>query len=392
MITIIKTIVILSASTLSLPTHANYNALSINNSKEVDSGKLISYEQAFKTIDSTLHNNAFNREERSKAYIKRGILFKQLFNAAAALHNFNLAISETFPINESNKWIKDWAKLEKMLIYYDINHEEKFNQLSNTYKKSIIPKEVNTLHSIIKSIDAMRAQDFTSSLELLEKVNRIALQESPIYLPIIYRLKMRAYSKLNKSEKVIKEFNLGIQQAKYHQLHYSTSMLYQELCNHYLFTKNFSEYARYHAILTGSQEKALAIHSNEIIMQSSDSAKDDIAIEENYILPISCSLSFILSCFLGILFLKKRKNRAADDLYTYLPPSEPSETLYNQVQLTSTQDYNKLTERQYEIIRLVKLGMTNKQIGSELYISENTVKYHLKGIFELLNISNRNDL
>ncbi|MDO5733794.1 MAG: response regulator transcription factor [Eubacteriales bacterium] len=35
-----------------------------------------------------------------------------------------------------------------------------------------------------------------------------------------------------------------------------------------------------------------------------------------------------------------------------------------------------LTERELEILRLVCKHMTNKEIGAELFISENTVKYH----------------
>lgn len=51
-------------------------------------------------------------------------------------------------------------------------------------------------------------------------------------------------------------------------------------------------------------------------------------------------------------------------------------------------NYN-LTDRQIDIVNLVKLGKTNKEIGEKLYISENTVKYHLKIIYSNLGIENR---
>lgn len=54
-------------------------------------------------------------------------------------------------------------------------------------------------------------------------------------------------------------------------------------------------------------------------------------------------------------------------------------------------DFN-LTERQREIILLVKEGKTNKEIGNELFISENTVKYHLKVIYDTLKINKRSEL
>ena len=51
-------------------------------------------------------------------------------------------------------------------------------------------------------------------------------------------------------------------------------------------------------------------------------------------------------------------------------------------------NYN-LTDRQKEIIELIRSGLTNKEIASKLFISENTVKYHLKIIYEILDIDHR---
>ncbi|SMB85013.1 two component transcriptional regulator, LuxR family [Desulfonispora thiosulfatigenes DSM 11270] len=50
---------------------------------------------------------------------------------------------------------------------------------------------------------------------------------------------------------------------------------------------------------------------------------------------------------------------------------------------------HNITEREYEIIRLVAEGVTNKEIANSLYISENTVKNHLCNIMEKLDVDNR---
>jgi ATP/maltotriose-dependent transcriptional regulator MalT len=51
-----------------------------------------------------------------------------------------------------------------------------------------------------------------------------------------------------------------------------------------------------------------------------------------------------------------------------------------------------LTDRQKEIIHLIQEGKSNKEIASQLFVSENTIKYHLKVIYEILDIAHRTEL
>ncbi|HEY5803608.1 MAG TPA: response regulator transcription factor [Lysobacter sp.] len=48
-----------------------------------------------------------------------------------------------------------------------------------------------------------------------------------------------------------------------------------------------------------------------------------------------------------------------------------------------------LTEREVAILRLVSIGMANKQVASQLGLSEETIKGHLKSIFLKLDVADR---
>jgi two-component system NarL family response regulator len=48
-----------------------------------------------------------------------------------------------------------------------------------------------------------------------------------------------------------------------------------------------------------------------------------------------------------------------------------------------------LTVRELEVLKLVAQGMSNKEIAAELYISENTVKNHVRNILEKLHLHSR---
>ena len=48
-----------------------------------------------------------------------------------------------------------------------------------------------------------------------------------------------------------------------------------------------------------------------------------------------------------------------------------------------------LTDREWEVLRLVAAGHTNREIADLLSISENTVKFHMGGILDKLHLRNR---
>jgi two-component system, NarL family, response regulator LiaR len=48
-----------------------------------------------------------------------------------------------------------------------------------------------------------------------------------------------------------------------------------------------------------------------------------------------------------------------------------------------------LSERQMEVLKLVAKGLTNKQIADQLFVTEATVKFHMRNIMTLLNASGR---
>jgi len=49
----------------------------------------------------------------------------------------------------------------------------------------------------------------------------------------------------------------------------------------------------------------------------------------------------------------------------------------------------RLTSRELEVLKLVAQGMSNREIAGELYISENTVKNHVRNILEKLHLHSR---
>lgn len=70
-----------------------------------------------------------------------------------------------------------------------------------------------------------------------------------------------------------------------------------------------------------------------------------------------------------------------------LPPALMARVLDELTNPTPTPE--TLTSREQEILKLVAQGLGNKSIARTLYISENTVKTHMRHILEKLNLRNR---
>jgi DNA-binding NarL/FixJ family response regulator len=58
-------------------------------------------------------------------------------------------------------------------------------------------------------------------------------------------------------------------------------------------------------------------------------------------------------------------------------------------QSADTSPLGQLSPRQREVLHLLSLGMDNDQIATRLYISRNTVKFHVRTIYGRLGVHNR---
>ena len=71
-------------------------------------------------------------------------------------------------------------------------------------------------------------------------------------------------------------------------------------------------------------------------------------------------------------------------------------TVYHALGLPETDDESEakaagLTERELAILKAVARGLSNQAIGKELWVTEQTVKFHLTNIYRKLGVANRTE-
>ncbi len=85
--------------------------------------------------------------------------------------------------------------------------------------------------------------------------------------------------------------------------------------------------------------------------------------------------------------------RVVDDGQSLISPSMAVKLIDEFKQMSRTDKDQvptpRLTDRELEVLRLVAQGMNNREIAKQLFISENTVKNHVRNILEKLQLHSR---
>jgi two-component system, NarL family, nitrate/nitrite response regulator NarL len=84
--------------------------------------------------------------------------------------------------------------------------------------------------------------------------------------------------------------------------------------------------------------------------------------------------------------------RRIADSHRALPALSWEQTMLRRQSAITDNPLMTLTDREHQIIRLVRDGLSNKEVGRRLNISDGTIKVHLHHIYRKLEISNRTAL
>ena len=127
------------------------------------------------------------------------------------------------------------------------------------------------------------------------------------------------------------------------------------------------------------------LYGIELINVSSDLLKMSGVVE---------MLVLTLAVVYRIKLVKIENRKFSDELFQY---AKTIDSLSEELRKSKKGQVNLLTEfnlsiREVEVLELISEGMSNKEIAAALYISINTVKTHVRKVYEKLDVKSRKEV
>ena len=362
------------------------------------------YNSSIIKLEGIINNKAYTAYDKYNAYLQKSFTFKRLLNHSEALENLDQALAIGLKSDKS-KEVESRVLVEKLFIAFD---RQKYDEVDEYLKQidfeniKLIDEKTQAFFGSLLAVLDMRKRDFKSAEIRLNQAIELLEKASPIDLPTIYQKKIPLYHALNQPKLALESYKKGMFYAEKYKMDLYKITMMQSLVLYYAETGDYKSALQmqykvndaadiYNNINQGGQ---LNILEKELLQKRKN-------LEIEYEKKIGYFLIFLIVTLMAFVFVLIKLHLAHKEK-NILMQRENSLMRVELEQLTKEldaqgkqklhiQDYN-LTDRQVEIINLIKEGKTNKEIGAVLFISENTVKYHLKIIYNILGIGNRWDL
>ena len=369
------------------------------------SKNLGNHEASIKLVCNFLAQPNITSAERYEAYLLKSAIYRRLYKYEHALHFLDLALKEGLK-GDNGAAVEQIIKAERSFVYFDkqeFDTSEKLTvQLEATGYRNLEPKYLLFLYAQ-KGYFLLKAKEYSAAEEILNKAYNLSMQHFPAELPIIFGKQIELYHHTGNVQKRDSTYQAAIRSARKTGNVKYEFYLEEIMKNVFSSTKDYKN-AFFHQQKCDSLFSLYNSNINsskvELLEQQLKTQEYSYSSQKKHYILLTIAVFAVLLLLLLFITYKLYKNTKLKNKFI----TEENERIQNEIKYhlqiseqTKSSNKNKLdgfhfTERQLQIIEFIKKGKTNKEIAGELFISENTVKYHLKIIYSVLDIKHRNEL
>lgn len=364
----------------------------------------LQYEKSIQLLSDFISDEKNTPFEKYTAYLYKAHTYKRLFNYPETLHNLSLALEEGLKSDKTTE-VRNNIAAEQAFVYFDTQDYDKatalmqqLNQVNYRYlttstKAWIVMQEGYLL---------LRKNEFSAAEQKLDYAIAILKAHSPRDLPNIYGKKIELYNEMKLYDKREAAFKTGISYAKKYQVLKYELYLYEILRNIHQQNHDYKKAFEFQVKFDSLNQIYNATNHNgkiELLEKKLTGEKNDLILKNEkqvnyFLIGLSAVLLILLLISYRLYNVNKEKRLLAEKENSRIHHEIDRLTREIDEKGDARLDLSKyqLTERQVEVVQLIRQGKTNREIANSLFISENTVKYHLKTIYEILQIEHRREL
>lgn len=342
-------------------------------------------------LESTQRTN--NYSAAAKTYVVLGSLFDDLRYKEKAIEFFKKAIELFEKENDYFNKTTTLLLLTKLFLDNDMISDANNSALqAYNYSTEYNYNELIPFCDLYKGILITHEEKYDTAITILKKVQKSFIEKNNLegIAETYYALSI-AYEKNGKMTNALSAIDEAIiitsklsddSTDTVLKIVARAGSLHSQQGNHKLAVSYFEKYAsmknRQDILLQSFSERQLRFESEQnkkeiLKMENKQRIKErSIIIHRFFIL-----LGVFGMVFLSVMLIKKS--------------AVSQKNSFNSLNSTFLKKF-KLSKRESEIIHLIALGHTNKEVSSTLFIAEGTVKQHINTIFKKMHVRNRVEL
>lgn len=306
---------------------------------------------------------------------------------------------------------------EEAFCHFDINHYGKADSLMRTLEKTgfrHIDLENKSKLVMQQGYLLFMAKQYPQAEATYDKAIGWMRASSPCDLPMIYVKKMELYNAMQWPDQMREAFRESGRYAdscgviKYHIYALEQLLRIYKGHNDPATAAGIAHRLDSLNLLYAQTQHLAGLHNQKqaMVTEESDRELRHEQSRRTYLTFGLVAVGLVTFTLLGWLVLYQRKKRGLEaefvrmkaDLEAYLaqqqhaPPTDAIPLPVADPIRTPQPASELLSARQQQVLTSLAAGLSNREIADQLFVSENTVKYHIRNIYQLLHLRDRKDL
>lgn len=362
------------------------------------------YNESQNLLLPILQNTALSNEYKYQAAILLSYTYKRVFDYESTLKFLDKARQFALKTSRESEYLAA-VRAEEAFVYFDTHEYAKSDSLMTLLAGSGFEYiSLENKSKLVMQQGYLRYLDkqYNQAETIYNQAIALMQASAPCHLPMILVKKMQLYSAMGLAEKMREALRQSTHYAdscgiiKYHLY------AYEELLDIYKSRKDLSSIAVTQFILDSlnkiylREQRISSLHNQKenILLAKKE---EEIQKEKSSTYYLALTLAVLTLTAFWLVGLYRRTNTKPKEEINQDVGVEKKEiptTIRDSLSHTGRLDQERLkslSQRQRDVLECMAEGMSNKEIAEKLFISENTVKFHIKNIYLLLDIKDRKD-